>query len=454
MLKPTKFSVISALAVFVSASLFCAVAAVAQSDDDKTEKKPRRRSAKSLSKEDRSLIKVFEPIAISASDSTVRIQSGRRQVAVGTIVDESGLILTKASEVQSNLKCRLPNGEVKPAVVFGIDQENDLALLKIDAEGLAVAPLNPVTSEITRGSWLVSPTDYDGELTVGVVGVAERKIPHSRAFIGIQMENVDKNGGVRIVVVVPDSPAQKAKLLEGDVVVKIDDVVIENRQSLQKAIGTRSPGSDVKITIKREDKEVVVPLTLADATQTSSMNSRSRTQNQMGSSLSTRGNDFPSAFQHDTALNAKHCGGPVLNLDGQIVGINIARSGRVSSLAIPVDIVLDVIEKLKTGDYGPTKVYAERIERSEETLEDYGTKLASGKKSFLESEKDYERNSAKLEELERMKKEIARRIQDVYDERDELAKKKRVLKSKNRELEIMIRTLTRTLKAIKLGTRR
>ena len=119
-----------------------------------------------------------------------------------------------------------------------------------------------------------------------------------------------------------------------------------------------------------------------------------------------------------------------------------------------MDIVLDVIEKLKTGDFAPTKVYAERIERSEETLKGYEAKLASGNQSFLENEKDYESNSAKLEELERMKKEIAKRIQEVYDERDKLAKKKGLLKSKNRELEKMIRTLTRTLKAIKLGTRR
>lgn len=453
MLKPIKFSVISSFVVFVCASLFCAVTAIAQSDEEATEKKPRR-SQRSLSKADRSLVKVFEPIAISASESTVKIQSGRRQIAVGTIVDENGFILTKASELQGDLNCRLPNGDVMPAVVYGIDKENDLALLKIEAEGLAVAPLIPMVSEPTRGMWLVSPTDHNGTLTVGVVGVGERKIPHSRAFIGIQMTDAEEDGGVKIVLVVKNSPAMRAKLRKDDVIVKLDDFDIKDQASLLKAIGTCSPGSDVSLTVKREDELMVIGLTLADAQATSTMNNRSRTQNNMGSRLSTRGNDFPSAFQHDTALDAKHCGGPVVDLDGQIVGINIARSGRVSSLAIPVGVVVEVIEKLKSGDYSPGKVYADRIERSEETLSGYESKLASGQKKFAESEKGYEDTKAKLEELERMKKEIADRIQEVYDERDELAKQKRVIKSKNGELEKLIRTLERTLKAIKAGKKR
>ena len=453
MLKPTRISIIAVFVTFVCASLFCAVAAVAQSDD-KSETRPRRRSPRSLSKADRSLLKVFEPITISASESTVKVQSGRRQIAVGTIVDANGLILTKASEMQGDLKCRLPNGDLKPAVVFGIDTENDLALLKIDAEGLAVAPLKEVATPLTRGMWLASPTDQNGSLTVGVVGVAERKIPSSPAFIGIRMMNVRKDGGVKIIEVINNSPASRAKLRKEDVIAKIDDIDIKDQASLRSALGTYSPGSDVSLTVKREDEDLVVRLTLADIQSTSPMNQRSRTQNRMGSRLSSRGKDFPRAFQTDMALEAKHCGGPVVDLDGQIVGINIARSGRVSSLAIPIDVVLKVIEQLKSGDYSPVKVYADRIESSEKAISNMETKLASGKKEYTESEKGYEDSKARLQELERMKKEIAERISEVYDERDELAKKKRVLKSKNSEFEKMIRTLERKLEAIRAGKKR
>ncbi len=450
MKKPNNYSAVATLVAFFCVACLSVVSAMAQSDDEKSSEKKKKRTMRSLSKKDSALISVFKSLAISASDSTVKVQSGRRQIAVGTIVDESGLVLTKASEMRGELKCRLPNGDVVPASVYGIDIENDLALLKIDAKGLAEAPLQ-MTEAPTRGMWLVSPTDQNGSLTVGVVGVNERKIPPSRAFIGIQMSNESDDGGVLITKIVDNSPAKKSKLRADDIIVKIDSLEIKNREELVEAIGTYSPGSEIALTVKREDKELAIKLTLADAQQTSPMNSRSRAQNSMGSRLSPRGKDFPRAFQHDMALERNQCGGPVVNLDGQIVGINIARAGRVSSLAIPVDSVLSVIEKLKTGEFSPVNVYADRIKSSEKEIEEMRNQLLANKKIVDESKEGFEAHSAKIEELERMKREISQRIKDVYAERDKLAKAKRVLASKNGEAERAIRKLEGQLDALRAG---
>jgi len=325
-----------------------------------------------------------------------------------------------------------------------------LALLKIDAEGLAEAPL--LEAEIpTRGMWLVAPTDQNGSLTVGVVGVNERKIPPSRAFIGIQMVNEEDDGGVVITQIVDNSPAKKSKLRADDVIVKIDSLEVKDRFELVEAIGTYSPGTQITLTVKREDKELSIKLTLADAQQTSPMSQRSRTQNSMGSRLSRRGKDFPRAFQHDMALEANQCGGPVVDLNGQIVGINIAREGRVSSLAIPIDAVVDVIEKLKTGEFSPVAVYADRIESSEKDLARMRDELLANKTIVNDSKEGFDAHSAKIEELQRMKREISQRIKDVYAERDKLSKTKRVLSSKNGEAERAIRRLERELKALKAG---
>jgi len=432
---------VAALCVFLQGS---AEEVSAQSD------KKNRRSSRSLTREDAKLLTVFESLTGSASESTVKIQAGSRQIAVGTIVDAGGLVLTKASEMCGDLKCRLPNGELIPASVYGIDVENDLALLKIEAEGLAVAPMNPI-SPPTRGSWLVSPTDQNGSLIVGVVGVDERKIPPSRAFIGIEMQDEEDDGGVLITRVLPGTPANTARLREDDIIVKLDEFKIENRMGLVEAIGKYTPGSEVQLMVKRKDKDVAVKLILADATRTSPMNSRSRTQNSMGSRLSRRGTNFPRAFQHDMALNAKECGGPVVNLDGQIVGINIARSGRVASLAIPIDVVMSVVEKLKTGEYDPVTVYADRIESSQEDLEAMELRLADNNKKVTESAKGVEDSAAKLEELERMKREISERIKAVHEERDKLKKTKRVTESKNGEVERAIRKIQRQLEALRAG---
>ena len=62
--------------------------------------------------------------------------------------------------------------------------------------------------------------------------------------------------------------------------------------------------------------------------------------------MSTRKSDFPSAFTHDIVLEAAQCGGPVLNLDGQAVGLNIARVDRTATYAIPVASLQAVIADL------------------------------------------------------------------------------------------------------------
>jgi len=41
------------------------------------------------------------------------------------------------------------------------------------------------------------------------------------------------------------------------------------------------------------------------------------------------------------------CGGPLMNLDGKAVGLNIARAGRVASYALPSSVVLPAIARLQ-----------------------------------------------------------------------------------------------------------
>ena len=64
---------------------------------------------------------------------------------------------------------------------------------------------------------------------------------------------------------------------------------------------------------------------------------RSEFQNNLGGRLSVRRFGFPVALQHDTVLRPDDCGGPVVDLDGRVIGFNIARAGRTESYAIPTE---------------------------------------------------------------------------------------------------------------------
>jgi S1-C subfamily serine protease len=59
-----------------------------------------------------------------------------------------------------------------------------------------------------------------------------------------------------------DSPAEKAGLKEGDVIVKIQDKPVKEVNDLMEMMQKTKPGEKVAITVKRDDKEKTVTVTL------------------------------------------------------------------------------------------------------------------------------------------------------------------------------------------------
>jgi serine protease Do len=51
-------------------------------------------------------------------------------------------------------------------------------------------------------------------------------------------------------------------------------------------------------------------------------------------------------LQHDSVVQPNQCGGPVLDINGRAVGINIARAGRIKTYALPAEIIKQVVEQL------------------------------------------------------------------------------------------------------------
>lgn len=68
----------------------------------------------------------------------------------------------------------------------------------------------------------------------------------------------------RVVECVPGSPAEKAGLAVGDVILAIDDTIVANTAELTKAVRARSPGDQVALRIRREGKEVTVAVVLGE----------------------------------------------------------------------------------------------------------------------------------------------------------------------------------------------
>ena len=128
--------------------------------------------------------------------------------------------------------------------------------------------------------------------------------------------------------------------------------ITPNREALVNEIRKYSPGDAIALLVKRGDEEVKVNAVLTGQPAGMEMNRRDY-QNSLGSVLSQRRFGFPKAFQHDTVLQVTDCGGPLVNLDGKVVGFNIARSGRTESYAIPSNIVVTRMFDLMNGSLAP-----------------------------------------------------------------------------------------------------
>lgn len=95
-----------------------------------------------------------------------------------------------------------------------------------------------------------------------------------RPWMGIEMQRLSdqlreyfkvKDGGVLISSVVEDSPAEKAGLKAGDVIVKIDDEEVENRRDVINTLKEKEAGDEISVTVIRNGKKKQKRVTLAES---------------------------------------------------------------------------------------------------------------------------------------------------------------------------------------------
>lgn len=306
------------------------------------------------------LPKLFAPAIATAAESTVKVLCDGRDTALGTVVSADGLILTKGSELHGAVTVTLRDGSVFDARTVGYHRPTDLALLRIETDGL-----KPVTfadaKVIEVGSWVAATGLKAEPVAVGVLSAAIRKLPtdpntqegrienSNKGFLGITLEDVEDVEGVRVLSIYPMGAAARSSLRRRDLIVELGDKPVTNREGLLKLLDSYRPGDTVTLKVRRGEDEVTVKIKLGSKTELD----RGDFQNTMGSKLSGRRTGFPAVIQHDSVLDPNQCGGPLVDLYGRVLGINIARAGRVESWALPTDIILPVLRELKEGKLAP-----------------------------------------------------------------------------------------------------
>lgn len=86
----------------------------------------------------------------------------------------------------------------------------------------------------------------------------------NRVRLGI-MANAGVDGGVEVLEVATDSPAEKAGIQAGDVIIKIGQTAVDNTEELMTAVGKFKPGDKTKVTFERDGKEMTVDVSFPEA---------------------------------------------------------------------------------------------------------------------------------------------------------------------------------------------
>lgn len=288
------------------------------------------------------MLRVFSDAIVDTRLSTVKIlnETGHR-VALGAIVNSDGWIVTKASQLPSHgpITALLADGSDLIAEVVQNVKDVDLALLRVPRSGLTAVQW--ANSDIpSRGTWLAT-TDIDKiPSAVGVVSAGIQNVRSARAVLGVEL--IDSAAGAAVVRVLTGTGAQRAGLQVGDNITAVNGQKVASHHAFQRAIDSARGGEAVELTVNRGEEEFTTFARLMDLSD----ELLDETEMEVNGPVSARATGFQRVFLHDTVLEPDQCGGPLCNLDGKVVGLNIARAGRVSSYALPADVVQPLLESL------------------------------------------------------------------------------------------------------------
>ncbi len=303
----------------------------------------RRSSNAVLGRQSNELKRAFEPIAKPFSELVVSLVDHDQRVGLGLIVDNQGHLVTKSSLWNESLQIQLPTGKRVAATVIARDSDLDLAMLQVDYHP-EVSFVWADLGQTKPGNFLVNVGPQAEVINLGVLSIRPRNFrmetPRS-GFLGVSTASGVEPVGIDVTRVVADSAALVAGIREGDKITHISGRELRAPEQLIQFVNTLRPGDEVELRVLRNSSEMVLKAKLGTRTIDTSNYDRWGG----GPFTSTQRFGFGQVLAHDAPLNPDDCGGPVLNSQGAVVGLNISRALRISTYAIPADQLKAFIAK-------------------------------------------------------------------------------------------------------------
>lgn len=299
-------------------------------------------------------------ITSGAEASMVRVRSGDRLIAYGLVVDADGLVVTKASQLEPDAELVVESAARQRFTAREAcrDASTDVALLRLDdvhANGNALLrPVQWSTADgLTPGAVVLTPRGFGAEPAFGFAAIERRESEldlldgpylgvQTRAARAEELENADVEHGVVVMRVMPSTAAERAGIEVGDLVREVEGEPVDSPVELRRALRRHQVGDCIEVAIVGADGEATLKVTLGRRADSNEGLRRGNT----ATPISRRSSGLGWLLAHDAVTEPEEMGTPLVDIDGRVVGMNIARYDRTATHAIDAARMADVSARL------------------------------------------------------------------------------------------------------------
>jgi putative serine protease PepD len=232
--------------------------------------------------DDLAVIRITPPknIAVASVGDSSKLKVGQTVLAIGNPL---GITQTVTAGIVSALGRTIPEGTGNAVILNAV--QTDAAINPGNSGGALVdmagnlvgiptlVPIDPEFNSPANGVGFAIPSNRVEFIVPQLINSG--KVIHSgRASLGIQVIDVDPNlaaqnqlpvdQGVLIARVDPSSPAERAGLKVGDIIVEIDNTSVNSTQQLQDVLLKKDVGQTVSLKVYRGNQQLTAKVKLGE----------------------------------------------------------------------------------------------------------------------------------------------------------------------------------------------
>jgi len=301
------------------------------------------------------------PEAYSKSVLSISPKSERQVISQATAISHNRL-LTKWSEIEpytedTDLQIDIYDSKrncFTQAQLLGIYPDDDLALIELPHAELQAIDLPEQPEPLTTGQVIIHLNATTPFGKKGIVSTPPRSTRMAdRGFLGVGYAAApQQQSGVKITYVPPNTPAKQAGIKKNDLLLNINGNPITGTSHFAHLLQNKPAKTTIQIELQRAQLGLMTKtVTLAHFPRNQYTEAMWRTSprievmNALSTELSAVRKEFPWVIQTDLNLNAYECGSPVLDTQGNFVGLTIARVSRISTYLVPAQRIQELLEQ-------------------------------------------------------------------------------------------------------------